>query len=51
VLFLGKYYRHAWASRVQDPKVDLGSGKRQVIEGGWLDPVLLLTVPKEFAKG
>jgi len=51
VLFLGKYYRHAWANRVQTSKIDFGSGKRQVIKEGWFDPGSQITVPKEFANG
>lgn len=51
LLFLGKYYRHAWVARINLSRVDLGSGKRQVVKGGRLDADFHITVPAEFADG
>ena len=51
VLFLGTYYGHVWAQRVNHSAIELGSGKRQVVKDGWLHPGLKITVPREFSSG
>jgi len=51
VLFLGAYYGQVWAQRVDLSRINLGSGKRQVVKNGWLHPGLQITVPKEFGSG
>lgn len=51
VLLLGAYYGHAWAQRVNRSRINLGSGKRQVVKNGWLHPELQITVPREFSSG
>ena len=51
LLFLGHYYNHAWAQRIDRSRIELGSGKRQVVKNGWLHPELQITVPREFAGG
>lgn len=37
------------AGRIEQDKIDLGHGKRVLVSGGTLDPVLLITIPKEVA--
>jgi len=51
LLFLGIYYGHVWAQRIDRSRINLGSGKRQVVKNGWLHPELQITVPREFAGG
>lgn len=51
VLLLGTYYGHEWAQRTDRSRINLGSGKRQVVKNGWLHPELLITVPREFSSG
>jgi hypothetical protein len=48
-LFLARYYQHAWYKKIDESKVNLGSGKRQVIKGGKLDAHYQITVPESFA--
>lgn len=47
-LFLAAYYQHTWLGRVDMKKVDLGSGKRSIVQGGKLDITYLITVPEAF---
>lgn len=47
-LFLANYYKHPWASRVDESQINLGSGKRQVVTGGMLDHSYQITVPELF---
>ncbi|TNH42085.1 type IV toxin-antitoxin system AbiEi family antitoxin [Photorhabdus luminescens] len=47
-LFLTDYYAHAWAKRVDKTKIDLGTGKRQVVLGGKLDKQYQITVPEKY---
>jgi len=51
MLLLGDYYGQVWAQRVERSRIDLGSGKRQVVKSGWLHPELHITVPREFGGG
>lgn len=51
VLLLGAYYGHVWAQRIERSKINLGSGKRQVVKNGWLHPEFQITVPREFGRG
>jgi hypothetical protein len=51
VLLLGTYYGQVWAQRLDRSRINLGSGKRQVVKNGWLHPELQITVPREFASG
>ncbi|MEO8455583.1 MAG: type IV toxin-antitoxin system AbiEi family antitoxin domain-containing protein [Sphingomicrobium sp.] len=46
--FFSDRHRHAWAKRIDPTRVDLGSGKRQIVKGGRLDPKYQITVPAEF---
>jgi len=45
-LFLSHYYGHQWVKRIDETKVGLGSGKRQVVEQGRFDERYKITVPK-----
>jgi Transcriptional regulator, AbiEi antitoxin, Type IV TA system/Transcriptional regulator, AbiEi antitoxin N-terminal domain len=47
-LFLANYYKHPWASRIDESQINLGSGKRQVVTGGMLDHDYQITVPELF---
>ncbi len=46
-LWMAKDCGHPWIKYVDIGKVDLGSGKRVVYEGGELDRELLITVPRK----
>ena len=48
-LLLARHSGHAWYSRLDLTRVDLGTGKRQLIAGGCLDKQFLITVPEQFA--
>ncbi|PSJ44889.1 hypothetical protein C7H85_13085 [Zobellella endophytica] len=48
-LFLGHYYAHQWSRRLDESQIELGSGKRQVVENGKLDERYLITVPSSLA--
>lgn len=41
-------HRHAWLKRLDKTVIDLGKGKRMLIQGGKLDPAYLITVPEEL---
>ncbi|KJE33762.1 hypothetical protein UF64_18835 [Thalassospira sp. HJ] len=41
-------HQHAWLKRLDKNAIDLGKGKRSLIPGGKLDPVYLITVPKDL---
>lgn len=45
-LFLADEAGHPWQAKLEDKRVDLGTGKRLVVRGGQLDPRFLITVPK-----
>ena len=51
MLFLGDYYGHVWTQRTDRSRIQLGSGKRQVVQSGWLHPDLKITVPREYSDG
>lgn len=48
-LLLARHAGHAWYARLDLTRLDLGSGKRQLISGGHLDKQFLITVPGSFA--
>lgn len=48
-LLLARNAGHAWYSRIDVSKVDIGKGKRQITPGGRLDKEFLITVPGKFA--
>jgi hypothetical protein len=45
-LYFADQYRHAWTRQLRADEIDIGSGKRQIVKGGELDPEFLITVPK-----
>lgn len=47
-LFLAHYYNHDWLKRVDESKVRLGAGMRQIITGGKVDKAYQITVPQNF---
>lgn len=48
-LFLGHYYRHQWTQRLDETRIALGSGKRQVVNNGRFDQRYQITVPALFS--
>ncbi|HHU88211.1 MAG: type IV toxin-antitoxin system AbiEi family antitoxin domain-containing protein [Sphaerochaetaceae bacterium] len=50
-LYLAREVAHPWYNYLDLTKIDLGSGKRQIVQGGVLDPEFLITVPKEVNSG
>lgn len=46
-LYLSEKCGHAWLSKLDLPKVDLGSGKRLIVRGGRYDPKYRITVPDD----
>ena len=46
--FSAARHRHAWRARVDNSRVDLGSGKRVLVKGGKLDPRYNITVPADL---
>ena len=48
-LFLAHYYNHPWVKRLNESAINLGSGKRQIIEGGKLDKRYNITVPEKYS--
>ena len=48
LLFLGDYHGHAWFKRLDTSKIELGSGKRQVVKEGVYDPRWQITVPSHY---
>lgn len=47
-LFFADRHRHAWQSRLDMSRVDLGSGKRVLVKGGKLDSRYHITVPPDL---
>lgn len=47
-LFFADRHRHAWRSRLDVSRVDLGSGKRVLVKGGRLDLTYHITVPSDL---
>lgn len=46
--FFADRHHHQWLTRIERGRIDLGSGKRMLVQGGKLDPVYQITVPDEF---
>lgn len=47
-LFLSHYYGHQWVKRLDETRIELGSGKRQVVERGRFEERYQITVPETF---
>ncbi len=50
-LYLAKKAGHAWFEMLNLEKIDLGSGKRKLVENGVYIPEFKITVPKDLANG
>ncbi|MGF1763626.1 type IV toxin-antitoxin system AbiEi family antitoxin [Aliivibrio kagoshimensis] len=48
-LFLSHYHGHQWAQRLNETKIELGTGKRQVVEKGRFDERYQITVPETLS--
>lgn len=46
--FYADRHRHAWLKRIDKSAIDLGSGKRKLIDGGKFDPTYQITVPENL---
>lgn len=46
-LYLGDHLALPWRKRLDDSRIDLGTGKRQIVPGGRLDARYGITVPRE----
>ena len=46
-LWITREQGHPWYRHIDQAKIDLGSGKRQIVKGGVLDDEFLITVPKK----
>jgi len=47
-LWFGKKNNYTWFSRIDETKIDLGSGNRVIVKGGELDKSYKITVPRNF---
>ncbi|MDY0287228.1 MAG: type IV toxin-antitoxin system AbiEi family antitoxin domain-containing protein [Sphaerochaeta sp.] len=45
-LWLARELDHSWFKHIDQSRIDLGSGKRQIVIGGKLDEEFLITVPR-----
>ena len=50
-LWFAERHRHAWLKRLDRSGIDLGSGKRMLVQGGKLDSKYRITVPRDFDAG
>ena len=48
--FFADRHQHQWLARIKRDSIDMGAGKRMLVEGGKFDPVYQITVPQEFLK-
>lgn len=46
-LYFASQHKYAWVRSVKRAEIDLGSGKRQIVAGGRLDPTYGITVPRD----
>jgi hypothetical protein len=47
-MYFADRHRHAWQSRLDASRIDLGAGKRALVKGGKLDPTYHITVPSDM---
>ena len=45
-LFFAHRHGHRWLNHLQEEKINLGTGKRKLVQNGVLDPNYLITVPE-----
>jgi len=50
-LWLAKKYDLPWYGKIEKSRIDLGTGKRQIVTDGVLDKDFLIAVPKEQSDG
>ncbi|HGN0870305.1 TPA: type IV toxin-antitoxin system AbiEi family antitoxin domain-containing protein [Providencia alcalifaciens] len=48
LLFLSHYCGHQWVQHLNETNIELGSGKRQVVEKGRFDEHYQITVPESL---
>jgi hypothetical protein len=46
--FFANRHSHAWLKKLDKDQVDFGKGKRMLVKDGKLDPLYLITVPKDL---
>lgn len=46
--FFADRHRHRWLKHIKRDKIDLGKGKRMLVNGGKLDPKYQITVPEDL---
>lgn len=49
--FFADRHNHPWRKHLNREAVNLGTGKRMLVQGGRLDPTYLITVPEELYAG
>lgn len=50
-LWLARSVEHSWYHHIDISRINLGAGKRQIVQGGVLDEQFLITVPKKDKHG
>ncbi|MDR3176727.1 MAG: type IV toxin-antitoxin system AbiEi family antitoxin [Desulfovibrio sp.] len=50
-LYCARESGHGWYERLERGRINLGSGKREIVKGGRLDKEFLLTIPKQEQAG
>jgi len=48
--FFADRHNNRWFKKIKRDKIDLGKGKRVLMNGGKLDPIYQITVPKDYIK-
>ncbi|SEI14368.1 transcriptional regulator with AbiEi antitoxin N-terminal domain [Rhizobium tibeticum] len=46
--FFADRHQHPWRKHLDKEAIDLGTGKRMLVQGGRLDPTYLITVPEDL---
>jgi len=49
--FFADRHNHAWLKRIDRKSIDLGAGKRMLVQGGRYEPKYMITVPKDLDHG
>ncbi len=50
-LWMARGHNHSWYRRINQRNIDLGSGKRQIVQDGVLDSEFMITVPRGDRNG
>jgi len=48
MLYLTQRNGHPWFQYLDQNGIETGTGKRQIVSGGWLEPDYQITVPRAF---